>query len=217
MSQSAKKQCEHLWTTFTEKLYHLVPLSASHANLQFASISSSIQSGMQTVIDVGTRLWKCRLFCKCCCFHLCYGRVKYLTKGHFCLYQSILLEITKLQNKYINERMKKTYEDLEMGKVTCHPFSQKDMSYLSSGNLPGRRTSLPVQPWAKTQLWYDEEHFSHHCVTQRTAGAKPPDLPSAAPKSIPPPAPCSGGKYRHSDPPQTLLKALVTWAGGVGE
>lgn len=34
-------------------------------------------------------------------------------KSHFCLYPSILLEITKIQNKYMNDMMKKTYEDLE--------------------------------------------------------------------------------------------------------
>lgn len=63
----------------------------------------------------------------------------------------------------------------------------------------------------------DEEHFSHPCVMQCTAGANSPDLNSGAPKSISHLAPCSEGKCHHLHPPQPLEKALVTWARGTGE
>lgn len=128
------------------------------------------------------------LFCECCCFHLRppYRRV---CKTHFCLYPSVLLEITKIQNKYMNDMMKKTYEDLErwdgLFKISkmylklywfvafpslwclliCHSFSQMEVSYLFPEGL---QLSLPVQLWAGTQLWDDDEHFSHHSVTQNT-------------------------------------------------
>lgn len=41
--------------------------------------------------------------------HLCYGDVKYMPKGPFCIYQSTLLEDTKLHTKCINGTMNKTY------------------------------------------------------------------------------------------------------------
>lgn len=117
VSQLTKNQCEPLQATFVQELFHLLPLSPSDGNLRFPSSSSLIQGGMQIVTDRWYKGLKMKTVLQGCCFHLCYKRVRYLTEGHFCPYQSILLEITKLQNKCINEVMQKACEDWDTSKI----------------------------------------------------------------------------------------------------
>lgn len=101
--------------------------------------------------------------------------------------------------------------------LTCHSFPQKGASYFSPGrNMdPCWNTGLPAceaLTWDTAIGWWGALQPSLSC----TAGANPPDLPSAAPISIPPLAPCSEGKYYHLYTPHPLQKALVTWASGTG-